>query len=827
MKSLINRAALMALLALLTLLPSVASAQQTGRIIGQVAAQDGQAVRGAYIVVMGTRHGVVSDHNGRFAIANVPAGKYAIHVSHISFKDAHVADIEVRAGADAAIAPILEAQPLSLNQLVASASRQAQKVTDAPATVTKLDADMIANSVGNSFSGALKEVKGIDFIQVGVTASAINARGFNSSFNNRMLMIEDGRIAVLPENGLPVGTFTTIPKIDLASVEVLIGPGAALYGADASNGVITLSTKDARRYPGGIVEASGGSNAFKDIQARWAGASGRWGYKVSGEHLSANDWSNAMRYGATAVPGSGVAETGVGGKVDWTSRVSRGNASAYYYLNDRSTLEITSGISVSDGVGQTNVGRNQLAGWKYNVAQVKFTTPAWYFNAYRTQSQAGKSYALNRFTTNKAANPSKSDEEIRLMSDWPSDGQMYAAEIQNNLTVRQLNNARIVWGGQVRRDIVSSDRQWLLDRLTGKALTISQKGIYAQLDASLPARLNLVAAARYDDHQNYAAQFSPKVGLVYKPVDGSALRITYNRAFKSPTTLQTSFWIPDFQPVLTAQVGVYGNTRGFTVQNAAGATVRSFKPLVPERNTTWEAGYKGLFGDKFLVDIAGYHSKYANFMSPLTTIANGLAGDVAYFSDTNQRIDTPTARQIVLTYFNLGDATLNGVDAGLKWLPTKNLDVSGTFSWTDLKSVEKPKDVVASDAAFNEATALNSPVIKWTVGANAMNVLRNLSAGFTTRHVTGYRFISGINNGWVPTFNTLDLNFSYALPALRTAINASVVNAFSCVSQYDVDFATKARTVQQSKCGFDERHREMINMPAIGTMAFIGLRVTR
>lgn len=825
MKHLVTRLLSTATLLVLTLVLPASGQQTSGRIAGTVTGQDGQPVSGAYVLVLGTRHGALTDQQGNFAIANVAAGTYTVRVTHIGFKEALVTEVAVQAGMEARIAPALAPNPVALTEVVVSASKQAQKITDAPATISKLNADAIANSVGNSFAGALKEVKGIDFIQVGVTAAAINARGFNSSFNNRMLMMEDGRIAVLPENGLPVGGFTTIPKLDIASVEVLIGPGAALYGADASNGVVTLITKDPREYPGMSFEASGGNRSYMDLQGRIAGVMGRWGYKVSAEHQSADDWSNEMRYGVTAT-NPGRVETGVGGKVDWTSRVTRGNASAYYYMGD-AQLQATVGMSVSDGVGQTNVGRNQLDDWKYNVAQLKFSSPRWYASVYRTQSQAGKSYALNRFTDNKAANPSATDEQLRLMSDWPSDGQMYAAEVQRNWAVPQLKSAVVV-GAQFRNDIVSSDRQWLTDRLTGEDLSINQKGIYGQVDVQLHRMLNLVAAARYDDHENYDAQFSPKLGVVFKPAEGHAARVTYNRAFKSPTTLQTSFYIPDFAPVVPGHmVGVHGNTRGFTVRNAAGATVASYEPLTPEENTTWEVGYKAVLADRLFVDVVGYRAKYDNFMSPLATIANSLLGQVAYFADTDERVDNATARQLVLTYFNIGEAKLQGIDAGFKFLVNKNVDISGTVSQTELTAIDTAGNATVAQKA--EATALNSPVTKWTLGANGRNIFRNFGAGFTGRHVTGYRFRSGINNNWVPTFNTVDLNFSYAIPALRSQINAAVINAFTCRSDYTYGTGAQALEIVDSKrtCGFDEGHQEMVNMPRIGTMFFLGVRYNR
>ena len=822
-----KRAAALLALVLMAFVPSVQAQQATGRITGSVTGQDGQAIAGAYVAVIGTRHGAVTGRDGRFVIPSVAAGTYALRITHLSYRDANVAEVSVVAGGDAAVAPTLAAQPVSLDEVVASATRGAQKITEAPATVTKISADQIANSVGNSFSGALKEVKGIDFIQVGVTSVAINARGFNSSFNNRMLMVEDGRIAVLPENGLPVGTFTTIPKLDLASVEVLIGPGAALYGADASNGVVTLTTKDPRQYPGSSFEVAGGSNSYKDIQARYAGVSGKFGYKLTGEYQNAQDWTNEMFYGRTATF-AGRREIGVNGEVDWTSQVIRGGGALYYYMGE-SQVEATAGYSLSDGVGQTNVGRNQLDGWVYNVAQLKFTSPKWYANVYRTQSQAGDSYALNRFTDYKAANPTKTNEELRLMSDWPSDGQLYAAEVQNNFTVPALLNTRFVWGGQYRQDIVSSDRQWLTDRLTGKDLSISQKGAYAQVETPLHAKLDLVAAARYDDHENYDAQVSPKVGVVVKPIEGSAFRVTYNRAFKSPTTLQTNFFIPDFSPVIPGvMVGVHGNTRGFIVRNAAGVQVAALAPLQPEENTTWEVGYKGIFADRLFLDIAGYQAKYENFMSPLTIIANPLAGNTAFFADNGERVDAPTAQQIALTYFNLGKATLKGTDAGFKWLATRKLELAGTFSYADLSDVEAPPQTgIVVNAA--EATALNSPSTKWTFGTTVKQFLPNLSAGFTARHVTGYLFRSGINLGWIPTFDTFDVNVNYAIPRLGMSLNTSVQNAYSCVAQYTMGTGADAQKVVDSKsrCGFDERHREMVNMPKIGTMLFVGLRYNR
>ena len=201
--------------------PATALAQ-AGRITGIVSDSAKAPMAGAQISVVGTRHGALTD-----------AGTYEVRAQRMGERVQSIAGVVVRAGEDTRVDVTLARAPVSLSGVVVSASRRAEKITDAPATITSISTEVIDNAVGNNYAGVLKEVKGLDFIQVGMTTVAINARGFNSSFNNRMLMTEDGRVSVIPESGLPLGNLTASPKVDLAGIEVLVGPGSALYGPDA------------------------------------------------------------------------------------------------------------------------------------------------------------------------------------------------------------------------------------------------------------------------------------------------------------------------------------------------------------------------------------------------------------------------------------------------------------------------------------------------------------------------------------------------------------------------------------------------------------------
>jgi outer membrane receptor for ferrienterochelin and colicins len=594
--------------------------------------------------------------------------------------------------------------------------------------------------------------------------------------------------------------------------------------------VITLQSKDPRQFPGTTVEVTGGNRSYRNVQARHASVFGDWGIKVSGEYQGANDWDNVLTYNIAGVPNRGtvaVRENEIPDPIDWNAQVIRGTGSLVRYMG-ASRFEVSAGASETDGVGQTNVGRNQLRDWQYNFAQARLTTPRFYFNAYRTQSTSGESFAVNRYADAWARNPTLTADSLRMLSDWPSDGRMYAADAQHNFTVPMLLNTRIVWGGGYRRDVVSSQRQWLTDRLTGQDIEIDQRGVFAQTETPLLPQLNLVLAGRYDAHENYDAQFSPKAGLVFKPAPDHAVRVTYNRAFKSPTTLQTNFHIPDW----TAVVAIYGNTQGFTARNASGAVLTSYEPLQPEQNETVELGYKGVLGSRLFVDGVYYRSNYEHFLSPLVIIANPYTASPTFAHDAaGGRILNPAGlAPVTLTYINLGQAELQGADIGLNLYATRRLRLNGTFSWLDLRSAEVP-------AGREEATSLNSPGTKWTLGGTMteLPVARGLAhVGASTRYVNRYYFRSGINMGQMPTFTTLDVNAGYRLPGRDMTVNLGVQNLFGCSQSEDNPFAYAPTDAVRMKptnfdrtCGFGQKHTEMINMPAVGTMVFLGVRVHR
>ena len=813
------------------LVPAVcALAQSSGRIVGRVTDAQGAGISGVQLIASPAGLSATSADDGRYVIRSVPEGTESIRAYRFGFKSKSIGGVLVTAGKETSLDVQLETANVQLGGVVTSASRRVEKITDAPATITRLDEAQIANSIGNSFASALKEVKGLEFIQTGVLTSSVNARGFNSSFNNRLLQVEDGRIGVLAESGLPVGALTTVNKLDLAGVEVLVGPGAALYGPDASNGVVTLQTKDPRQYPGWAVELDGGSRSFYDAQARYAGNAGHFGYKISGEYVAVNEFhQDSVFYPAVAAGGKPILEK----DANWRNDIIRGSGSLAYYLNSGSRLIATAGISKLNGVGPTNVGRNQLQNYGYRDYQLQYTGSRLFAQAYMSNSVSGTTFQLNGLAQNSVRFPTISYDSVKALSAFPSDGRLQAAEIQNNFSVGMLaktgisaiDNTHFTYGGQVRRDRVSTYGHWLSDRATGSPILIDQKGVYGQMETPLSEMLRVVLAGRYDKHDRYDGQFSPKAALLFTPVTDQTFRVTYNKAFKSPSILQTDFYFPNFQPF----IGVFGNLQGFDIKNASGTIVNTIDPVRPEINTTYELGYKGVLGQRLFLDVVGYQSKFDGFLSPLVVIANPLAGataTTAYNHATGAKItDAAGGPQIALTYFNAGRATIRGIDAGGRFYFTDKIAASLSGSLVKIDTIiRKLTDPI-------EATSFNSPSVRVTGGMDFTNVVQNATAGFTTRYVSKYDFRSGVNYGLIPAFGTLDLTASYKLASNNARLIFQAQNLFSCVGgtttapEKGIGSANKAVYAEGRACGFGQKHQEMINAAQLGPIVLVGMRL--
>ncbi len=178
-------------------------------------------------------------------------------------------------GAPSWAADGLEVTNLSIEDLmnieVTSVSRKAERLTDAAAAAFVITSEDIQRSGAASVPEALRMVPGMNVARISTSRWAVSARGFNSRFANKLLVLVDGRSVYSPFFSGVFWESLDMPLEDIERIEVIRGPGATMWGANAVNGVINIVTRHARRTQGGMVSALGGNEGQVSTTLRWGG----------------------------------------------------------------------------------------------------------------------------------------------------------------------------------------------------------------------------------------------------------------------------------------------------------------------------------------------------------------------------------------------------------------------------------------------------------------------------------------------------------------------------------------------------------------------------
>src|SRR6266850_265457 len=175
-----------------------------------------------------------------------------------------------------------------MNMQVTSVSKRTQKVADAAAAIFVITQDDIRRSGANSIPEALRLVPGLQVARIDQNKWAIGSRGFNGRFDNKLLVLIDGRSVYTP---LFSGVYWNVQDVmleDIDRIEVIRGPGATLGGANAVDGVINIITKPAASTQSGILTAGGGTEERGSGGARYGNKIGdATHYRIYGKYF---DW---------------------------------------------------------------------------------------------------------------------------------------------------------------------------------------------------------------------------------------------------------------------------------------------------------------------------------------------------------------------------------------------------------------------------------------------------------------------------------------------------------------------------------------------------------
>ena len=486
-----------------------------GTLSGVVMGPEGETIPGANVVLVGDllpggKIGTATDEAGRFRLAGLPTGEYQLSVTHIGYRPLIREGVGI-VGGEQELRLRLETGLIFLDQNVVSASRRQEKVLEAPASVAVVEAKDIRNRPALSVAEHIRDLPAVDFSQTGLAQSNVVVRGFNNVFSGALLTLTDNRIARVPSLRLNAYNFIPVTNDDIERIEVVLGPGAALYGPNSANGVMHIITHSPFTSAGTNVNVGVGERSVYKVGMRHAGTAGeRLGYKVSAQYYEGMDWEyedpeevRARAANPAIQPRSFDIE-----RQSFEVRLD-------YRASDDLTAILARGYNKADQIELTGLGAGQAQDWENNYVQLRLLYKNWFAQVFQNGSNAGDTFTL------RDGNPIVDNSTLT------------AFQLQHSAALG--GRQRFTYGVDVL--LTRPDTEGTINGGNEDYDQTNEFGAYVQSETALSEMLDLVVALRYDDHNRIPeGEISPRAGLVFKPRETQILRLTYNRAFATPSS---------------------------------------------------------------------------------------------------------------------------------------------------------------------------------------------------------------------------------------------------------------------------------------------------
>lgn len=528
-----NRIRMLFVLALMSF--AIPAAAQTGSIAGKVTS-GGKAVSGVTVqAVSGLRTvaAAQSDENGDYRLTNLQPGSYAVTARLIGYAAARNDNVSVGSGASATSNITMVEAASQLEQVITTASRRPEKIIDAPASVSVVTSSQISERPSTSIADHVSALPGIDVARGGLMRSNIVARGFNNIFSGALMTLTDNRFAFVPSLRVNIPYLSPTTNEDIERIEVVLGPGAALYGPNTASGVMATFTKSPFSSPGTTVTVDGGNQSVLrgSVRTAWV-LNPKLAFKATLEGFKGTEWDFCDgRNGFTdkGDPCYQVADTAGEKKVrDQNLKRYGGEVRMDFRPNAASEIIANYGRSqAGSAVEPTGLGPAQVKDWVYQTYQVRGRYDRLFAQVFMNTSNAGGTYLL------QTVGSSTRCPDVADLSCIIDKSQQLAAQVQHGVDIG--TRQRFLYG--VDYIHTTPRTEGTINGRNENDDDITEVGGYLHSVTTLSEMFELTTAARVDKHSRLTdAVFSPRLALVFKPVENQNFRLTFNRAFSTPST---------------------------------------------------------------------------------------------------------------------------------------------------------------------------------------------------------------------------------------------------------------------------------------------------
>lgn len=583
-----------------------------------------------------------------------------------------------------------ERPPSFEEQVVVSASRSEQQLVNAPAAVSLITAETIANTPATNMGDLLRAVPGINITQVSARDVNITTRGATSTLATSQLSLVDGRSIYLDFFGMTMWDLVPTSPHEIRQIEVIRGPASAVWGANAMSGVVNVITKTPRELaadrPNSVTIGIGAFNrAVGDADADGGvlfyvngsharAVDDRWAYKLSAGYLTQDPLPrpvgtipNAFQTPYPPFDNEGTSQPKFDGRVD------------YELAGDRGRLTFAGGVAGTEGLIHSGIGPFDIS----SDSNLTYLTARYERGARRL---AFFTNLLNGDATNLLAR-GPTGERLPLVFDTKT----FDVEASD---VRAIGTRHVLsFGGNFRHNTFDIS-------LAPGGDDRNEGGAYLQDEIFLGEHFRWVIGGRVDrfssiDH----AVFSPRTTFMIKPAADQTFRLSFNRAFRAPSFINNhidttvleqvdlSPLAPLLPPVLQPIVRV-----PFVFPILAAGNPE----LNEESMTAYEIGYTGVVMDRVNVTASVYwnRTKDGIYFTPVAAYTAATPPPTwppqlptSILTLLAQRTP-PVILPSRFTYLNLGTIRDKGIELGFDTPLNPYVNVFANYSYQWMPEAE-------------------------------------------------------------------------------------------------------------------------------------------
>ena len=564
----------------------------------------------------------------------------------------------------------------SKEDVVVSASRREQKLSESPSTISVLTQDDIENYGSESLADILRIVPGLNMMRITTADAEISIRGFNREGSNKILTMVDGRSVYIDLFGMTFWEFLPVSVHDIKRIEVIRGPGSTMYGANAFSGVVSIFTKGGEDIKGSRFYISGGETGIAStFQA--GDSNDNYSYRVSTTFKNLYSFEDRFNTDAQNITGDGV--------VDYKltkGRLRFGAGFIKSYAEEMFSL-----------IGPVGVEAYQTYAYS-SYSLDSFDISLWYLllNAVLdVDFPFPKTLVLNNVT----GIPNGTEVDMSgLKFDMPAvNGISHTAnlDIQNNFKLSDNNN--LLLGGNYRLITFNSEQlksgyQKFYQHLVGT---------FAQDEFRPIKQIILNAGIRFDmqdiednnkdlKDEKKRYNISPRASFTFLPYEEHYLRLSVGTAFRNPAFFESDIRtviVPEGDKSLKATLP----NGGFSITQPVAKTGVDYygnRDLDPEQIVTVDLGYGARFFKKLRFDFDVFYEQLKDLI-----LFTGSVQNFTRALDINNK-DTDIVNHI-FNFYNLVDARSYGFELALDYQITSYLRFFLNYSFQKIDLMNKDK----------------------------------------------------------------------------------------------------------------------------------------